>query len=278
MHHKGVLRHLEVQIYFHPSVMGMTGHGIPNTAGFQFCHAHLQLTTLHLAGQNIFADHPVVGVLQTAQFHLILFFHNDHALLRSALGPDQHRGAGTVGRSGIQVEFGRLFPVLTGKYDIPGPHADVHGFLETNLIHPAVHGNRPGPADIDNPQFSSLAKIFRPEFLPCGQGKGLHRHRRSGDNPVNMAVHQLNLSGHEKILDQKLLSQTIRCIMFYIFWGYCCSQFHATPHFLRLPGRIAAHCPHPGGTALHRNSANPPRLHNCFRPGFYLVRQDADHN
>ena len=28
VHHEGILRHLEIQINFHPSVMSMAGHGL----------------------------------------------------------------------------------------------------------------------------------------------------------------------------------------------------------------------------------------------------------
>ena len=33
VHNKGILRHIEIQIYFHTSVMCMTRHGVPYTAG-----------------------------------------------------------------------------------------------------------------------------------------------------------------------------------------------------------------------------------------------------
>ena len=227
VHDEGVFRHLKIQIHLHTPVMCMAGHGIPHASGFQPGHAHLQLAALHLAGKDVFADHTVVCVFQAAKLHFVLVLYDNDTLLRYSLRLNQHGRAGSVGRCGIQIKFCRRGGIVAGKDNLLCAHADVHGLLEAYPVHPAVHGHGTRASDIDGAQFPSLAEVRRPQFLARRQGNGFHRHCRTRNDSVNVAVYQLNLTRYEEILNQKLLSQALRGIMLHIPGGYCCSKFHA---------------------------------------------------
>ncbi len=101
MHHESILGKIKIEVNLHPSVMGMAGHGIPYAARFQGGHSHYQLTALHLAGKNVFADNSVIGFLQTAQFHLIFILNDDHAVFRCAFPLNQHGGVGCMRGSAV---------------------------------------------------------------------------------------------------------------------------------------------------------------------------------
>ena len=149
----------------------MAGHGVPHAAWLQPRHSHDQLATLHLSGQNVFADHPVVGVLKASAFHLVFLLHNHHALAGFPLGPDQNRGILFVSRCAVDIKLCRTCGVRTVEHNVPAPHSDVHTFLEAHLVFPAVNGNDTGAADIDHSHFPSLQEIFRPQLVPRSQSK-----------------------------------------------------------------------------------------------------------
>ena len=209
--------------------MCMTGHCIPYTAGLQLCHSHFQLAAFYLTGQNILADNSVVCILQGTKLYLILRFYNNNTFLRCSFRLNQHGRACSVCRCRIQIILCRILAVITGKYNILWTHADVHSFLEANLVHLSVNSNCTGTADIDYSQFTPLAEILCTKFITCCQSKRFNRYCCSCDNSVNVAVYQLDFAGYEKILNQKLFSQTLCGIMLHIFWWYCCSKFHLFP-------------------------------------------------
>ena len=161
VHNKGILRQIKIQIHFHPSVMGVAGHGVPHTSRFQACHSHFQLAALHLSRKNIFADGPVVGLLQTSQFHLVLLFYDYHVFLRRSLTLYEHCGIRSVGRRTVDVELGGIFLICTGKCDISFSHANVHAFPRCHFKGSAVNTDAARTSDIDHAHLTSLKEIFR---------------------------------------------------------------------------------------------------------------------
>ena len=156
MHDKSILRHVKIQIYLHPSVMGMARHGVPDTSRLQTCHSHLQLTALHLARKNIFADGSVVGLLQASQLHLVFLFDDHHIFLFCPLPFDQYSRIGSVCGSTVNIKFCRIFLVCTGKCNVLFAHADVHSVPWRHLVSSAVHTDAARASDIDNSHLPSL--------------------------------------------------------------------------------------------------------------------------
>lgn len=81
------LRHLKIEVSFHPSCMYMGRHRIPDTAGFQFGHPHLQLTGLYVLINNQLIDYPIVRFRCRTSFDLIGIFqrHQFGRIVNSSL-------------------------------------------------------------------------------------------------------------------------------------------------------------------------------------------------
>ena len=119
VHDKGIFRKVKVEIDFHTSVMSMAGHCVPDTAGFQMGHAHLQLAALDLSGQDVFVDRSVVGILQCTQFFLVYGKDlNIIVILSLRVLQDTLCGIGHVSGTAAHIEFCRIRGICAGKGDL----------------------------------------------------------------------------------------------------------------------------------------------------------------
>lgn len=63
--------HIEVEIDFHPSRMGMARHRVPNASRLKMGQAHLQLAAFDPARDDIAVDGPLIAFKLAAQMAMI---------------------------------------------------------------------------------------------------------------------------------------------------------------------------------------------------------------
>ena len=224
MHDKCILGDLKVQINLHAAVMGVAGHGVPYTARFQMRHTHFQLAALYLAGKDILANGPVIGLLQTTQLLLVLLLDDHNAFLRLTIHLNENGGAGSVRRCAVDVELRGICGIDGLENDILLAHPDVHSVTVRYGVFLSVYGNDTVAADIDDAHLAALKEIFRTKLISCFQLQFLiHRSSCSCDDPVDVAVNQADLILEEYLRDQEFLTKSFGCIKFRILRGCCCS-------------------------------------------------------
>ena len=229
VHYESIFRQIKIQIHFHSAVVCMAGHRVPYTARLQLCHTHLQLTALYLSRQDVLVDGTLICVFHSTQMLLILVLDDHFALTGSAFPLDQYRGIRGMRRCGVDIKLRRILCIITFKFDILCAHSDIHTVAGRHFIYFAVDRDLSGTADIDHAHFTALEEIFRTQLIPCFQFQLLrNRSRRTGDDTVDVAVHQIDLVFVKHFLDQKFFSQTLCVIVSYILRGCGCSQFHET--------------------------------------------------
>ena len=224
VHYESILRQIKVQIYFHSAVVRMAGHRVPYTARLQLRHTHFQLAALYLTRQDVFVDRTLVGIFDRTKVFLVFFLDDHFAFPGRTFALDQYRGIRLVRRCGIDIEFCRVLCIITFKNDILCTHADIHTVTRCHFIYPAVDRDLSGAADVDHAHFTALQEIFRTQLIARFQFQLLrNRSRRTGDDTVDVAVHQIDLVFIEYLLDQEFLTQTLCVIISHILRGCRCS-------------------------------------------------------
>src|SRR5699024_10981109 len=86
--------------------------------------------------------------------------------------------------------------------------SDIHAFSCVHFIYSSVHCYDPIAADVDDAHLSSLEKVLGSELISrCQFQFSAHRHCRSCNDSVDMAVDQIDLIRLEQILDQEFLPE-----------------------------------------------------------------------
>jgi hypothetical protein len=66
-----IIIHVEVEIDFHPSRMGVARHRVPNAARLKMSQAHLQLAGFDPARNDVAIDRPLIAFKLAAQMAMI---------------------------------------------------------------------------------------------------------------------------------------------------------------------------------------------------------------
>ena len=129
-----------------------------------------------------------------------------------------------MSRCTIQVKFCGIFGICTFECNILFTHSNIHSVSGCYRIFFSINADDSRSSNVDHTHFSSLKKISRTQLISCCQYQFFfHRHGTSCNDPVNMAVYQINVILMKNLRKQKFFSKSLSCIMFYVFWGYCCS-------------------------------------------------------
>ena len=178
--HAGVLIHVEIEVDFHATLVGMARHGIPQVARRKFGQPHAELAGLQHVRHEVFIDGAAVAGEVVAQRH----------------GCDVCRGhlfgwTGGVGRRAVVVELRRPAGVDAGKDHVFRPFTHVQRLAMANLIAPSVYGDGARPADVNHPQLATFEEIIHAQLFTdlAAHGDGFRDgHNAAHNNAVDMAV------------------------------------------------------------------------------------------
>ena len=129
-------------------------------------------------------------------------------------------------RRAVKVEPGRIGRVGAAETDFFHAHADVQavGFIE-DVVGP-VQTDDAAWTDIDDAEFAPFQEERDPHLLACGQFERLHRDGAAGDDPVHMAVDQLDRTRYHDCRNQEFLPHLFRRIGFEVFRVMSITNFH----------------------------------------------------
>ena len=178
----------------------MGRHGIPDTAGLQFGHAHGKLAGLDNGRMDKLVDGALVALGHAAKRTLCRLSDSDEAGLIAGMG-----------RCGHHVELCRCIGVVTGKQHFLCAHGDIQAVLIAQRILHAIHGYGACAAHVEHAQLAALQEEVHAEVGPhvhalFNAHSLSHRHCTQGDHAVNMAVHILQFVLHKKLFYKKFIA------------------------------------------------------------------------
>ena len=194
-----VLRHFEVEVHFHPALVGMGRHRVPYAAGFQHGHAHAQLAGFQHGGMDELVDDSLVACCRVAA-----------GLLGGVRDFDQPVLIAAMRRSGNEIELRGGGGINAFEIYFLRAAGQVQAVFVTELINRVVRGDFSGAADIEHATFPALQEILRTEAVPdidslVDGNLFLYGHDAHGDHPVHMAVDGDDLIRFEQFFNQEFL-------------------------------------------------------------------------
>ena len=205
-----VLRNLEVEVHFHPALVGVGRHRVPYAAALEYRHAHGQLAGLQHRGMDELVDHPLVAGGRVAAGFLGRVRDFDQFVLIAA-----------VRRRGNNVELCGLLRVVRAEKHFLRAAGDVQAVLVAQLVHRSVHAHLSGAADVEHAAFPALEEIIRSEVMPDVDALingyfAIHRHDSQRDHPVHVAVNSRYLIRLKQFFNQELPADLLCGVAFEI--------------------------------------------------------------
>jgi len=191
---------VEVEIDLHAARVRVSWHGIPHVVRIQQRDAHHQLAAFRAIGMDVLVDRALVGIGDAAQVGRL-----------RRVDRDVRGRVGVVGRRAAQVKAGRVGRVRAGEHDVTRAHADVQPVQAIHGVLGPVRRDGARAAHVHNAQLAPLQEEVRAQLLRIA----LQRHaaaggvRAAGDDPVDVAVDQLDLVLNEQPLDQELAAKLL---------------------------------------------------------------------
>ena len=184
----------------------MGRHRIPDAARLQFGHPHLQLA----GGQYLLHDHPVnhtvVALLERAEFE-------DNGLFTRHF----RSRVGGMRRGRVEVEFRGSRFVVAAEDHLLVAAADVEGLLETDRVGLSFDGDGSSAPDVDDSHLAARGKVVgRQDVHRLEPERRVHRHRAAHDQAVVHRIGEVDLIGNHQPLDEELLAQACRIVIFRI--------------------------------------------------------------
>ncbi len=182
----------------------MGGHGVPHTAGGQFGHTHLQLTS----GQHLIDNHLV-------DIALVRHFQTSHVGHHGILLRDLLAGILSVGCGRVEVEFGWLVRIFRAEHHVAVATADVKCLLEVELELLVAHLHGAGSTDIEDANLAAggeercLQRVDSLEFQSLVYGHGT-----ADDHAVVHRIDHVHLIFGKHSLNEKVAADALGVITF----------------------------------------------------------------
>ncbi len=201
MEHHLLWVQVEVEVGFHPAVVGVGRHGVPDAAGLQLRQPHHQLTALEALFVDVFVDGPLIRSFRRPDIHGrgLLFAHQ----LRLHL---------PVGRSRQQVVHGRVLVIEAPEHHLLLPLAHVEAVEPAQLEGFPTHRNLAVAPHVDDAQLPSLQEKVRLQRLKGRQRQRLPplRHGSPHNYPVVVGIHEVDFAPLHEPFYQKVFPQLLR--------------------------------------------------------------------
>jgi len=116
--------------------------------------------------------------------------------------------------------------VIALQGDRRGSHAHIETIPVGQGMDLPIHQDSAGAAQVDDTQFPAIQEIRCAEGFATLQRKGLGGgHGPPEDDPVHMAVDQLQLADHEDLLDEEMVAKGLCAIGLHVLRMVCIPRF-----------------------------------------------------